>query len=101
MAAEMLGIEVCYAAPPPAAPLCIALQVAPGSTLAQAIDASGIEQQMLPQSLRECKVGIWGKLKPLDTVLRARDRVELYRPLVADPKEARRHRAGKKAAASG
>lgn len=96
MAPEMVGVEVCYAPPPPAAPLRIALQVTTGSTLAQAIAASGIEALMLPQSLPSCKVGIWGKLKPMETCVREHDRIELYRPLVADPKEARRHRADKK-----
>lgn len=99
--AELIGIEVCYAPPPPGEPLHIPLQLAAGSTVAQAIDASGIEQRMLPQSLQACRVGIWGKLKPLDTALRERDRIELYRPLIADPKEARRHRASKKQSAAG
>ena len=98
MASETLGVEVCYAPPPPGAPLCVALRVAAGCTVAQAIDASAIERLMLPQALRACKVGIWGKLKPLETCVRERDRIELYRPLLADPKEARRRRAGKKLA---
>jgi putative ubiquitin-RnfH superfamily antitoxin RatB of RatAB toxin-antitoxin module len=42
-------------------------------------------------------VGIYGKKKTLDTVLRERDRIEIYRPLVADPKDSRRRRAAKKA----
>lgn len=98
MADALLGVEVCYAPPPPGAPLRIALRVAAGTTLAQALDASGVEQLMQPLLLRACKVGIWGKQKPLETCLRERDRVELYRPLIADPKEARRHRAEKKLA---
>ena len=98
MADVTFGIEVCYAPPPPATPLRIRLQVAAGTTLAQAVDASGIAQLMEPQALGACKSGIWGKLKPPETCLRERDRIELYRPLIADPKEARRHRAGKKAA---
>ncbi len=98
MADATLGVEVCYAPPPPAAPLRIALQVAAGTTLAQAIAASGIAQMMQPLSPDASKAGIWGKLKPPETCLRDRDRIELYRPLIADPKEARRHRAQKKAA---
>jgi putative ubiquitin-RnfH superfamily antitoxin RatB of RatAB toxin-antitoxin module len=39
---------------------------------------------------------VYGKLKTLDTSLREHDRIEIYRPLIADPKEARRRRAGKK-----
>ena len=38
------------------------------------------------------KIGVWGRLRPLDTPLRARDRIEVYRPLTVDPKEARRQR---------
>jgi putative ubiquitin-RnfH superfamily antitoxin RatB of RatAB toxin-antitoxin module len=40
----------------------------------------------------ELRVGIWGRLRPLDTLLRERDRIEVYRPLTVDPKEARRQR---------
>lgn len=40
----------------------------------------------------ELRVGIWGRARPLDTVLRERDRIEVYRPLTVDPKEARRQR---------
>ena len=39
-----------------------------------------------------CKVGVWGQLRSLDHVLRDRDRVEIYRPLCVDPKDARRLR---------
>jgi hypothetical protein len=46
--------------------------------------------------LAVCRVGIYGKLKSMDTMLRDRDRVEIYRPLIADPKESRRKRAAKK-----
>jgi len=40
----------------------------------------------------ELRVGIWGRVRPLDTPLRERDRIEVYRPLTVDPKEARRRR---------
>ena len=40
----------------------------------------------------ELRVGIWGRVRPLDTPLRERDRIEVYRPLTVDPKEARRQR---------
>jgi len=43
--------------------------------------------------LAKAKVGIYGKLSKMDTVVRARDRVEIYRPLIADPKEVRKQRA--------
>jgi len=44
----------------------------------------------------ELRVGIWGRMRPLDTVLRDRDRIEVYRPLTVDPKEARRQRYAKR-----
>jgi hypothetical protein len=47
--------------------------------------------------LTACKLGVYGKLKPPDTVLREHDRIEIYRPLIADPKETRRLRAELKA----
>ena len=92
-----IAVQVCYAPPTPQAPLLIDLQVENGTTIAQAIALSGIVDQVAGCiDLSQCKAGIWNKLKLLDTVLRDHDRIELYRPLVADPKEARRRRAHKK-----
>jgi putative ubiquitin-RnfH superfamily antitoxin RatB of RatAB toxin-antitoxin module len=48
----------------------------------------------------ELRLGIWGKPKTLDTPLRERDRIEIYRPLLVDPKEARRQRYRKQRAAA-
>ena len=62
----------------------------------QAIHASGILEQYPSIDLSINKVGIFGKLTKLDTVLRQKDRVEIYRQLLADPKEARRRRAAEK-----
>lgn len=60
-----------------------------GATLAQALLASGwFASEILPS----LQAGVWGKLRPLETVLREGDRVEIYRPLTVDPKEARRQR---------
>ena len=44
------------------------------------------------QQLETLKIGVWGRIKPLETILRDRDRIEVYRPLTVDPKEARRLR---------
>jgi putative ubiquitin-RnfH superfamily antitoxin RatB of RatAB toxin-antitoxin module len=77
------------------------LRVAPGTTIEQAITASGLLQEIGEIDLAVYPVGIYGKKKPLDTVLRHLDRIEIYRPLVADPKESRRRRAAHKAAAAG
>ncbi len=86
MAETLLRIEVCY--PTSHAPLRVALSVVAGTTIGSAV------QLAMPQiDLAQHRVGIYGKLKTTDTVLRDRDRVEIYRPLLADPKESRRRRA--------
>lgn len=72
------------------------MRVAPGTTIGQAIEASGVLEQFPEINLVTQPVGIYGKKKALDTVLRERDRVEIYRPLLADPKESRRKRAAKR-----
>ncbi len=48
------------------------------------------------QALDQCRIGIWGRVRPLATPLRDRDRIEVYRPLTVDPKEARRLRYAKR-----
>ncbi len=63
-----------------------------GSTVRDALAASGLLQRHPQIDSAALKVGVWGKLKPLETPLRDRDRVEVYRPLLVDPKEARRQR---------
>jgi len=72
------------------------LRVAPGTTVGQAIELSGVLASYPEINLVTQPVGIYGKKKTLDTVLRDRDRIEIYRPLVADPKDSRRKRAAKK-----
>lgn len=89
-------IEVAYARPE--SQVIIEVPVAPHITARQAIETSGILQQFPEIDLAINKVGIFGKLTQLDSELVAGDRVEIYRPLIADPKEARRRRA--KAAAT-
>lgn len=75
------------------------MQVAPGTTIGQAIEQSGVLQAHPEINLVTQPVGIYARKKTLDTVLRERDRIEIYRPLVADPKDSRRKRAAKKEAA--
>lgn len=96
--AGMLTIEVCHAPAPPQPVVLLTLAVPAGTTLRNAVMRSGILEQLPGVDPEQCKCGIWGKLKPPDTLLRDRDRIELYRPLIADPKEARRRRARKKSA---
>ena len=76
------------------------LMVAPGSTVQDVITASGIKQQAPEIDLLHWRVGIFAKLKTLSTPVRPGDRVEIYRPLIADPKESRRKRAAGKADSS-
>jgi len=84
-------IEVAYAKPD--SQLIVEVPDVPHITVQQAIEASGILQQFPEIDLAINKVGVFGKLARLDTELVAGDRVEIYRPLIADPKEARRRRA--------
>ena len=71
----------------------ISLEVKEGTTLKEAIEASGILEIYNQIDLSKQQVGIFSKFASLDTVLREKDRVEIYRTLVADPKEVRKERA--------
>jgi putative ubiquitin-RnfH superfamily antitoxin RatB of RatAB toxin-antitoxin module len=62
-------------------------------TAQQAIEASGILRRFPEIDLKTNKIGIFGKAAKLDAVLTEGDRVEIYRPLIADPKQARKKRA--------
>ena len=95
----LLWIQVCYSRPD--IQILRKLAVAEGTVLRTAIVQSGILDDIPEIDLSTCKVGIYGKLKTLDTVLRNRDRIEIYRPLIADPKEVRRRRAGQKTGKAG
>ena len=94
--AEMIQVQVCYATA--LREYFRDLAVEQGTTIEQAIVLSGVLQDIPGIDLALQPVGLYGKKRPLDTVLRERDRIEIYRPLVADPKESRRRRADKKLA---
>nr|WP_315491438.1 RnfH family protein [uncultured Rhodoferax sp.] len=68
------------------------LNLAEGSTVEQALLASGLVQQTNLASLSQAGQGVWGKKVGLSHVLRNQDRLEIYRPLTVDPKVARRER---------
>ncbi len=87
---DSLSIEVTYALPQRQD--SVQLKLSTHSTVQQAIEASGLLQRYPEIDLARNKVGIYGKLIKLDTVLHERDRVEIYRPLIADPKESRKKR---------
>ncbi|MBK7049642.1 MAG: RnfH family protein [Rhodoferax sp.] len=74
------------------------LRMAPHSTVLQAIEASGFLQLFPAIDISEAVVGVWGRKAGLRQLLRDRDRVEIYRPLIVDPKEARRTRFAKQGA---
>ena len=69
------------------------LNVPAGTMARQAVELSGISGMFPDIDLPQSKLGIFGKLVKPETILRDRDRVEIYRPLSIDPKEARRKRA--------
>ncbi|WP_020655088.1 RnfH family protein [Massilia niastensis] len=94
---ELVQVYVCYALPE--REWLRPMQVAAGTTIGEAIEQSGVLEAFPDINLTTQPVGIYAKKKDLDTVLRERDRIEIYRPLVADPKDSRRKRAAKKEAA--
>lgn len=90
---DRLRIEVVYALPEAAT--VVAVRLAPGATVADAIEASRIRTRHPEIELLPGRVGIFGRRVPLTRRLRQEDRVEIYRPLIADPRSARRRRAAK------
>lgn len=89
--ADAITVEVAYALP--AQQLILPIKVQPGCTAEEAVKLSGICNKFPQIDLNHHQLGIFGKVVRHDTVLRHLDRVEIYRPLIADPKEVRRQRA--------
>ena len=89
--ADPIHVEVVY--PRSGHQDVVPLELPPGSTLRQAFDASGLAEKYPETDFSAFKFGIFAKLAKPDVVLRDRDRVEIYRPLIADPKEVRKQRA--------
>ena len=88
---EKIKIEVVYALPHEQ--ILLKLDVPQTSTIADAIKLSGMLEKYPEIDLVKGKFGLYGKLSKTDVALREKDRVEIYRPLIADPKEVRRKRA--------
>ena len=95
---KMIVVEVVYGLPEKQK--LIQLNMAAGTTALQAVEQSGILQSFPEIDLETCKMGIFaqvlgtkGLAEPSEYLLQERDRVEIYRPLIADPKEVRRRRA--------
>jgi putative ubiquitin-RnfH superfamily antitoxin RatB of RatAB toxin-antitoxin module len=83
-----LSVEVACGLEPGSVRRC-RLRLPAGASVRDALEASGLVTEA---ELAGCAVGVWGKLKALGDLLRDEDRVEVYRPLQVDPKEARRLR---------
>ena len=94
--ANTIHVEVAYAIPD--SQKIIGLDVPVGTTIIEAVRESGIAELYPDIDLDKSRMGIFSKIKKGDTELREGDRVEIYRPLIADPKEVRKQRAaeGKK-----
>lgn len=88
-----MKVEVAYARPD--VQIILEVDVPEGATVEEAIRKSGVLDRFPEIDLSNQKVGIFGKVAPLSQQMREWDRVEIYRPLIADPKAARRQRAKK------
>lgn len=88
---ELIDVEVAYALPE--TQLILKLRVPQGTTLDQAVRQSGLLERFPDIDLDKTQLGIFGKLNKPKAELRSGDRVEVYRPLIADPKEVRKQRA--------
>lgn len=91
MSASAPAVEVVFALPERQA--VIEVPAKAGATVADVIEASGIAQRFPEVSIDSLDVGVWGRVVARSTVVQAGDRVEIYRPLELDPKEARRQLA--------
>lgn len=88
---KTMSVEIAYARPD--IQVVIALEVPVGTTLGQTLELSRIRQRFPEIDLDNNQVGIFGELRTLSSVLNPGDRVEVYRPLLADPRVMRRQRA--------
>lgn len=91
----MIKVEVAFATPEKQ--LIIEVEVEPGTTMMDAALASGIDKEFDDLDVAASPMGLFGRkvAKPAQEVLREGDRVEIYRPLIIDPKQARLNRAAK------
>ncbi|HSG59531.1 MAG TPA: RnfH family protein [Woeseiaceae bacterium] len=86
-----ISVEVVFALPE--RQVLVALELGEAATVAEAIERSGLGQQFPDEAIDALPVGIWGHVTTPDHVLADGDRVEVYRPLEMDPREARRQLA--------
>jgi putative ubiquitin-RnfH superfamily antitoxin RatB of RatAB toxin-antitoxin module len=88
---EQMNVEVVFAEPDRQELVTVTVDV--GASVADAISASSLEQMFSKYDLAKLQVGIWGRLVERSAQLQDGDRVEIYRPLTRDPREARRELA--------
>lgn len=93
MTDKQITVEVVYGLPNKQALLKVVIEA--GNTVEQAINASGIKRRFAEIDLAVHKVGIWNRTCKVSDLPQDGDRIEIYRPLIADPKEVRRRRAEK------
>jgi putative ubiquitin-RnfH superfamily antitoxin RatB of RatAB toxin-antitoxin module len=94
MMPDEILVEIAYALPEEQ--VIISIKVPTKSDVKHAIEKSGIQIKFPSIDLSKNKVGIFGKKTTLNHLLKDRDRIEIYRPLILDPKEMRRKRAAQK-----
>lgn len=87
----LMTVWVVYAAAPHDV-ISVPVRLAAGAPARAALRASGLGQQLGPAVLDDLRLGVWGRLCAAETPLVDGDRLELLRPLLADPMESRRHR---------
>ena len=90
---DMISVEVAYALPDKQA--IIPVEVPAGTTALEAARLSGVTEKFEGVDLENAKLGIFGKVVSPSQALNVGDRVEIYRPLIADPKEVRKARAAR------
>jgi len=95
----MARVEVAYSPRPGEVDVC-EIVLGPDATILRALHDSGVLRRHPEIDLGALAVGVWGEVLSLSTPLRDGDRVEVYRPLAIDPKEARRQRYRKQRATS-
>ena len=88
---DLITLEVAYGIPKKQ--IIISFQAPKDISVKEAIVLSGIEKKLKEIDLSKNQLGIFGKITSLEAKLKHKDRIEIYRPLVADPKEIRRKRA--------
>lgn len=89
----MINVEVVFALPTTAT--CLSIEVPQGTTVEQAVIQSGIIQKRPEIDATSLTLGVWNRTVKANYELKDGDRIEIYRPLIADPKDARRKRAEK------